>query len=245
MEHIKYYFDLYKKQILLTIISITTLLIACISFFIINSKYNNDEIIHENNAVYENDNSLSAVIEKESESEIVTTENKIKIDIKGCIKNPGVYEITTGKRVIDVIELAGGLTQNAHTGSLNLSQKLNDEDVIIIYSKEENKTNIKNNQINQSKTSGVITKKTETKVTSTTKSQGGTSNDNSTLNTIVNINTASKETLMTLNGIGESKAKLIIEYRETNGNFKTTDEIKNVKGIGEAIYEKIKDSITI
>ena len=91
----------------------------------------------------------------------------------------------------------------------------------------------------------MITKKTETKVTSTTKSQGGTSNDNSTLNTIVNINTASKETLMTLNGIGESKAKLIIEYRETNGNFKTTDEIKNVKGIGEAIYEKIKDSITI
>ena len=65
------------------------------------------------------------------------------------------------------------------------------------------------------------------------------------LNTLVNINTATKETLMSLKGIGESKADKIIEYRNTQGTFKTIDEIKNVSGIGDSVYEKIKDYITV
>ena len=234
MEQIKYYFGLYKKQIILTLSFITLLILASISFFIINKKYNSEEIIKE-------ENEITAFLEEKNSKDYRENSNVlIKIDIKGCVKKPGVYELKEDKRVIDAIELAGGLTENAYTEGINLSQKLNDEDVIIIYNKEEYK------EENKSTTSGIITKKTETKTTSTTnKTTNSQTNNNSTLNAIVNINTASKESLMTLSGIGESKAEKIIEYRNINGNFKNIEELKNVKGIGDAIYAKIKDKITV
>lgn len=244
MEQIKYYFDIYKKQILLITSISCVLLIASITFFIINKKYNTEEIILE-----EEKNVTAMLDEKNINSANEEPTPKVKVDIKGCIKKPGVYEIGSNKRVIDAIELAGGLTENAYTASINLSQKLNDEDVIIIYSKEEYKTNQPNDKINileKSNKSSVITK-TETKTTSNTikKPTNNNSTNNDSSNTIVNINSASKNTLMTLNGIGESKAEKIIEYRNTNGNFKSIEELKNVNGIGDAIYAKIKDNITI
>lgn len=242
MEQIKYYFELYKKQIILGISILITFLLASISFFIINKKYNNEEIL------LEEENNITAILEEKNIKSDEITKHKIKIDIKGCVKNPGVYELDDDKRVIDAINLAGGLSNNAHTESLNLSQKLNDEDIIIIYSKDEynkNKNNEQNNSSIKNNSSSVITKKTETKTTSSTNSKTATNNNNSSLNTIVNINTASKETLMTLNGIGESKANKIIEYRNENNGFKNIEELKNVKGIGDAIYAKIKENITI
>lgn len=244
MEKIKYYYELYKKQILFTISFSVIIIIACLSFFIINHKYNSDEIVEE-------ENDIAAYIE-EKNSNNEETQEKIKVDIKGCVKNPGVYEMSENKRVIDAIELAGGITSNAHTKSLNLSQKLFDEDVIIIYSKEEVKAaEAKNetlkNTISKTTTSGVITKKTQTSTNTNNSSNNTstTSKNDTTLNAVVNINTATIEELMTLKGIGKSKAEKIIEYRNTNGGFGSIEDLKNVSGIGEAIYAKIKDNITV
>ena len=165
------------------------------------------------------------------------------VDIKGAINNPGVYEIECNKRVIDVINLAGGLTDNADTTILNLSKKVKDEMYIIIYT---------NDQIKEYKEkllpSKEIIKQVEEKIICPDNSndaceKSGASKDEVKVTGKVNINTATKEELITLTGIGESKADKIIEYRKSN-IFNSIEDIKNVSGIGESIYTKIKDNIT-
>ena len=165
------------------------------------------------------------------------------VDIKGSINNPGVYEVDCGKRVIDVINMAGGLTEDADTTILNLSKKVKDEMYIIVYS---------NSQIKEYKEkllpSKEIIKKVEEKIICPDNSndaceKSSTSKEETKIEGKININTASKEELMNLPSIGESKADKIIEYRKTN-IFNTIDDIKNVSGIGESIFNKIKDYIT-
>ena len=166
----------------------------------------------------------------------------IRVDIKGNVVNPNVSEVDSSLRVIDIINIAGGLTENADTDSINLSQKVNDEDVIIIYSREEME-NSKTDYIakidycdstnNSACASSVIT------------FDNGSEKTDNIQNSIININTATIQEFMQVSGIGESKAKSIIEYREANGNFKTIEDIKNVTGIGDNIFDKIKNYITI
>lgn len=165
------------------------------------------------------------------------------VDIKGSINNPGVYEVDCSKRVIDVINMAGGLTEDADTTILNLSKKVKDEMYIIVYS---------NSQIKEYKEkllpSKEIIKKVEEKIICPDNSNDACEKssifkEETKIEGKININTASKEELMNLPSIGESKADKIIEYRKTN-IFNTIDDIKNVSGIGESIFNKIKDYIT-
>ena len=150
------------------------------------------------------------------------TEKSIsRVDVKGEVNNPGVIELESGSIVDDAIKKAGGVTENADLKNTNLSKKIEDEMVIYIYSKDEVKESNQTINYNE-KTNSVI-------------------NSNSSL---ININTASVEELKTLNGIGESKAQRIIEYRN-NTPFKSIEDIKNVDGIGDKAFEKIKDKITI
>ena len=178
--------------------------------------------------------------------------------LKGAVKEPGVYKIVKGSIIDDAINLAGGLKKEAYTKNINLSKKVTDEMVIYIYTKSEyNKLNTKisnteiTNECNTSnktieiedcikKGSSIITP--SPKVSSDSSNQTNTAEEETNL---VNINTASKEQLMTLTGIGESKALSIIEYREQNNGFKTIEEIMNISGIGESSFAKIKDFITI
>lgn len=166
---------------------------------------------------------------------------KIKIDIKGEINTPGVYELTEENNVIDAINLAGGLTNKSDTSNINLSKKLTDEMVIIVYSKQD----IINMKEKEKITcppcnNACIEEKDETsKINITEKKETNESNGK------ININTANIEELQTLTGIGETKAQNIIDYRNKTGGFKNIEEIKNVQGIGEAAFEKIKDNITI
>lgn len=165
---------------------------------------------------------------------------KYKVDIKGEIINPGIYSLDKDKRVIDVIALAGGLTENADTSVINLSKKINDEMVIIVYSHE---------QVNDFKKTKEIEKQVQEKCTqvdeNSLKNDACIDSQTSTQTGLININTASIEELMTLPGIGESKAKDIIKYRETNNGFKSIEELTNIPGIGESILVKIKENITV
>ena len=150
-------------------------------------------------------------------------EGSIKVDIKGEVKNPGVYEIEIGSRVTDLIKLAGGITEEGSLDTTNLSIKLKDEDCVIIYKKGE---------VDKMDTSSSII----------SKSVALGSQD---ISTIININSASKEQLSTLIGIGDTKAEAIIKYREENGGFKSVEELTKVDGIGEKTLSKFIDKVDI
>ena len=148
------------------------------------------------------------------------------------VKKAGVYELAKDSIVNDAIKKAGGLTSKADTTNVNLSKSLTNEMVIYIPKKEEvTKSTVNDALVDKSNSVGFEDSPSSNETTNTT--------------TKVNINTATLKDLITLNGIGESKAQAILEYRTKNGNFKTLEDLKKVSGIGEAAYEKIKDNICI
>lgn len=187
------------------------------------------------------------VCEKEEIVPVVTEEQEVEknkehimVDIKGYVKKPGVYELESGAIVNDLIKLAGGLKSGATTENINLSKKLIDEATVVVSSKTELKkqntyssSNAINNHAIQNYAAIEQTPKENTSSTQNTNIQGK-----------ISINTATKEELMTLNGVGEKTAEKIIEYRNTQP-FNSIEEIKNVSGIGDSVFEKIKDNITV
>ena len=201
---------------------------------------------------------VDALEVKEDTNEKENPLETYNIDIKGAVKNPGVYKVVKGSIINDVIEIAGGLKSNAYTSNINLSKKVSDEMVIYVYTKSEySKANNASNSINTSvkdcnvssnniDISSCIKEGSSTIYNdSNSKEDTFDTGNNSNQSSLINLNTASKEELMTLNGIGESKALCIIEYRNQNGGFKSIEEIKNISGIGEASFAKIKDYITV
>ena len=186
--------------------------------------------------------------EKEETNKKDDQKENVFVDIKGAIANPGVYELEQNKKVIDVVNLAGGFLENANTQTINLAKKVTNEMVIIIYTNEEIKL-----AMTEEKTAKVIDNtcvcpvlkndacinKNETKKDTTT------SNEQETITEPININTASASDFDKLPGIGASKAESIVQYREKNGPFEKIEDLKEISGIGDALFEKIKDYITI
>ncbi len=198
-------------------------------------------------------------LEKEEQSEEKEDLETYSVDVKGAVKSPGVYKVVKGSNVNDVIELAGGLKSNATTVNINLSKKVTDEMVIYIYTKTEynklnnetkNKSVASNNAECKSSTStaditSCIKDSESTIISNNSPAVEETSSNELSNTSLVNINTASKEELLSLTGIGESKADCIIAYRTEVGLFNTIEDIKNVSGIGDALFNKIKDQITV
>lgn len=147
----------------------------------------------------------------------------ISVYICGYVTNPGVIKIKEGTRLDEAIGMVGGATGEADLNAVNLAYKLTDEDMVYIPGKGEKL------QGTDKAIPGVSTMK------STTQNKSGK----------VNINTAGESELDTLKGVGPSTAKAIIEHRSQKGPFKSIEEIKNVKGIGDAKYNSIKDNITV
>ena len=177
--------------------------------------------------------------------ENIAVENKIKVYITGEVHNPGLYEIAENSRIADAIEVAGNLTENAFIDKINLAYVLEDGMKIYIPNKKDKNdvTEETDGQIvsGGSKNSGGNTNEKSSTTSNATKSR--TASTKSTEK--ININSATQTELETLPGIGSSTALKIINYRKENGKFKTIEEIKNVKGIGDAKYEKIKELIKV
>ena len=226
--------ELFNRKLILSIIGM--FVIAGLSFVYIRNT--NKEL--KESEVYD----LEVEEKKTNNLEIEDAIKYITVDIKGEVKSPGVYKIEEGKRVVDAINASDGLTKKAVTKYINLSKVLKDEDVIIINNiseleKIEDKKNIEEIKINNK--SNISVK--ESDVITNDKSDIVKESD-SNKNTIVNINTCTLEELLSINGIGESKAKSIIEYRENVGLFTSKEDIMKVSGIGNSLYDKIKDYIT-
>ncbi len=170
-------------------------------------------------------NTSSNIIDlgEDNEKEISKENNsKIIVEIKGEVVKPDVYELEADSRINDLINLAGGITENGDIENINRAGILNDGDCIII-------KNIKaKNQESEEKVESV-----------------SSNNNLKNENRKININSAKEEELMTLTGIGETKARSIIEYRSKNGKFASIEQLAEVNGIGIKTVEKLKDKITI
>ena len=212
---------------------------AILLFIVLGSNFVMYTIVESKVSNIKIDNVVS---EQEQKKEVEETLEYYSFDIKGAINSPGVYTLEKGKRIIDAINIAGGLKDNADTSVNNLSKYITDEMVIVIYTFDEvKKFNVieETEHVNQKECieyNEAITNDSCIEESDIVASE---------VDVKISINTASIELLMTLPGIGESKAKNIIEYREEKGPFIKITDIMNVTGIGESIFEKIKDYITI
>lgn len=222
-----------KKYIWVTLIIIVVLL------FVFKKDESTEEVILEEN---------NLELKEENIEEVDNI--KIKVDIKGAVKNPGVYEVNEYSRVSDVIDVSGGLTNEADTSVINLSKNVTDEMVIIIYTKDEiNEMKKGNTSIKYIEKECICPKLEndaciEDKIDNIPDNENNTNNKNEA-NGKVSLNKATLDELMTLDGIGEKKAQAIIDYRNKNNGFKSIEEILEVDGIGSTTYEKIKDRLTL
>ena len=172
------------------------------------------------------------------------------VEIKGAVNSPGVFKVTSDNIINDVINMAGGLKNNAYTKNINLSKNVSKEMVVYVYTNYEYSllnTKEETYECNCPKQDiSVCTDKGASIITSDENKPEEVPNSKSeTKNNKVNINTSTKEVLTSLSGIGDAKAQNIIDYRNENGLFKSIEDLKNVTGISEKLFEQIKEFITI
>ncbi len=191
-----------------------SIIVAIIVFVVVVGFWYASETLNDR----KNDELLAVQTEMPDTSTETTEEtvSKMAVYITGEVKNPGVYEIEEDYRVYDIVEKAGGFTENADKDSINMAAYVKNEEHIVI--KNVNDNIDKNEDSIQNSNNG---------------------------DDMININTADKEELKKLNGIGDAIALNIIQYREENGSFKSIDEIKNVSRIGNKLFEKIKKYIKV
>ena len=168
------------------------------------------------------DNSAGSGVGADTNAADSGNTQEICVYICGQIASPGVYRMNPGTRIYDLVEKAGGMLDGASENYWNLAEQLYDGQMIYIPTEEEIKSDL-------------IPEQTSASAGSSAKDSNGR----------ININTATKEEFMTLTGIGESKAQSIVDYRTDNGSFSKIEDITKVSGIGDAMFKKIKDDITV
>lgn len=198
------------------IIIVLILVISIIALKLFLSK-NAAKVSQFEEVVLTDTTDLIAETEKENNDVI-----KMYVDIKGAVKLPGMYEVTSDMRVLNVIDMAGGLKEVADDSQVNFSQRIEDQMVIYIP--------VEGEELSETVIAG-----TNSNTANISKDEEGK----------INLNQATKEELMTLSGVGEKKAEKIIEYREENGSFKTIEDLKNVNGFGEKSFESLEKYISI
>ena len=154
--------------------------------------------------------------EDKNQKEEVVEQDLITVDVKGAVKSPGIYDLPVGSRINDAVQKAGGLTDNADSKSINLAQRISDEALVYVPTKEE-----------------------------ATSQEAHLNASNTKENKKVNLNKASLEELKQVKGLGAKRAQDIIDHRESNGKFKSVDELKKVSGIGAKTIEKLKEYVTV
>ncbi|HFI0425336.1 TPA: helix-hairpin-helix domain-containing protein [Streptococcus suis] len=164
--------------------------------------------------------SSSSELVEETSTEVSEEPSQLVVDVKGAVAKPGLYTLAAGARVNDAVKAAGGLTSQSDPKSINLAQKLSDEAVVYVASKDEN-----------------ISVVASTTASSAMSQEGNESK--------VNLNTATEADLQTISGIGAKRAADIVAYREANGGFKSVDDLNNVSGIGDKTMESIRPYVTV
>ena len=220
--------DLKNKKIIGLVI--ITIIIFIVSIFLYKQKSSNafkEEYMTEIFEEESNDNmEYTETLEEDTTTinEDSIDRNKIIVEIKGEVAKPDVYQLEEGSIIKDLIDMAGGVTEEADLSRINRAEELLNHELIII---------------------GNINDETESSVVQNNSTYSSNGNNSDKGNTLININTADLEQLKDITGIGNIKAQSIIDYREANGGFKSLEELKNVDGIGDKTFEKIKEQITL
>lgn len=220
--------DLKNKKIIGLVI--ITIIIFIVSIFLYKQKSSNafkEEYMTEIFEEESNDN-MEYTETLEEDTTIINEDsidrNKIIVEIKGEVAKPDVYQLEEGSIIKDLIDMAGGVTEEADLSRINRAEELLNHELIII---------------------GNINDETESSVVQNNSTYSSNGNNSDKVSTLININTADLEQLKKITGIGDIKAQSIIDYREANGGFKSLEELKNVDGIGDKTFEKIKEQITL
>lgn len=207
---------------IIKILAVIAIIITALLFYSMKDK---NDTIKISEAEIGNENETS-----QSKSEINRKKEDHKfiyVDIGGCVKKPGVYKMESGNRIFEAIEKAGGLSEKADVSILNQAIEIKDGEKIYIPKLGEtdrgNKSHYNNGFNNP----------------------GNTGDINVGKDGYININLANSEELQKIKGIGPSTAEKIIEYRESNGNFRRIEDLKKIKGIGDKTFNKIKKYVTI
>lgn len=175
------------------------------------------------NANLATNNAVNQTSQVKSTASSATPTGKVTVDIKGAVNKPGVYTLPKTSRVQEAVTAAGGQTSQADMRQVNLAKELMDQQVVYI-------------PVQGEQLSGVTT-------ASATGLDGST--DSSGSQPKINLNQATKDDLLKISGIGDKKADKIIEYRQSHGQFKTIDELKNVDGFGEKTVAKLKEQLAV
>lgn len=238
-----------KENLLIIFIIIGVILSIIINNFVLNKEDseflqsdNTNENVEKSKNLLENDIDILEESYKDSQDyqKINSEEYKIYVHVAGAVKNPGVIELHFNDRLDKAISKAGGVKENAELKYINLAKKLNDgEKVYIPIKGEYNEEDMKIGSQNQ-----VLPGYNALEKSFNTDSINSSENFNQTDNKI-NINNANKDELQKIDGVGESTANKIIQYRKENGRFEKIEEIKNIDGIGDKKFENIKDKIVL
>lgn len=171
--------------------------------------------------------------EIEAENRLACNQNELYVYICGAVMKPDVYKVNEGTRLVEVVQLAGGLTIDAAEEYVNLAAPVQDGQKVYIPTKEE---------VKDMKTEG---SSSNLDLIGDDLLSNSIKDNQVNTNPKVNINTASEEELMSLPGIGKAKAASIIAYRQEHGTFKNIEEIMNIRGIKNSVFSKISDKITV
>lgn len=189
---------------------------AVVGGYWIFNKNNNDTLLSNTNAVLTSSETESCLTSTDTIKKIVA------IDIKGAVKIPGVYELKAEDRINEALKAAGGPLSNADLRQVNLAKQLTDQQMIYIPFQG------------------------ETPVASSSTEPSASNNDDGSDSSVkINLNTATKEQLCQITGIGDKKADLILQYRQEHGQFKSVDELKEINGFGDKTVNKLKDHLSI
>ena len=235
--------------ILLTVLCMSIFFSGCGSNGLIYQLAAEDDDTDEAEAVSttEDDGQTNNASEKTSEAvheEMEQTDNTVNeketvfVYVCGAVLNSGVYELAAGSRIYQAIDAAGGFTEEAAERMLNLASEVTDGQQITVYTQAEVDAGLAADALGTDgaeNVTGTVDSVQNFAGNTVSASSGGK----------INLNTASLEELQTLSGIGESRAQAIITYRETHGGFTSIDEIKNISGIKEKVFEKIKEEIEV
>nr|WP_315019686.1 helix-hairpin-helix domain-containing protein [uncultured Aminipila sp.] len=232
----------YHKKIIIKVAAGFVIFAAAFFVFCIRDyKGDNNEfkLMNSTDGEIQNQKQIEEIVTSNSIGENAAEKNnpqKIYVDITGAVEKPYVYQIEEGARVYEVIELAGGLKDDADISNLNLAQIVKDEDKITVFTKEQISNGTAEQPIQNNKSSVV---------TNADKNYNLRNQLDSDSERLININTATSAELQTITGIGPSTSEKIISYREEHGQFKKIEEIMNVSGIGEKTFAKFKSKITV